>query len=82
MFNYIAKKIVGTKNQRELKRMNPVAARINEREGWARSLSDEKIREELGYAPRVDFADGLARTVQWYRDNEPWWRPLKQADGP
>ena len=47
MFNYVLRKIVGTKNQRELKRMGPVVARINEREGWAKSLSDEQIREQV-----------------------------------
>ena len=33
---------------------------------------------KLGYAPEVDFEEGLARTVQWYRDNRDWWEPLKQ----
>jgi dTDP-glucose 4,6-dehydratase len=36
-----------------------------------------KIQSELGYQPQVSFATGLANTVQWYRDNEDWWRPLK-----
>jgi dTDP-glucose 4,6-dehydratase len=40
-----------------------------------RALDDEKIRQELGYRPRWDFEAGLAATVQWYRDNEDWWRP-------
>jgi dTDP-glucose 4,6-dehydratase len=31
----------------------------------------------LGYAPRMGFEDGLALTVQWYRDNRAWWEPLK-----
>jgi len=31
----------------------------------------------LGYSPRVRFEDGLAQTVQWYRDNRAWWEPLK-----
>jgi len=31
----------------------------------------------LGYAPRMAFEDGLALTVQWYRDNRAWWEPLK-----
>src|ERR1700722_3624829 len=38
-----------------------------------------KIREELGYRPEVDCTEGLARTVKWYRENEAWWRPLKDA---
>ena len=39
-----------------------------------------KIREELGYRPEVDFDEGLARTVKWYRENESWWRPLKEGE--
>jgi dTDP-glucose 4,6-dehydratase len=38
-----------------------------------------KIRDELGYRPEVDFDEGLARTVKWYRENESWWRPLKEG---
>lgn len=38
-----------------------------------------KIRDELGYRPEVDFDEGLARTVKWYRENESWWRPLKEV---
>ncbi len=34
---------------------------------------------ELGWQPSVDFAEGLARTVRWYIDNEWWWQPL--SDG-
>ena len=36
-----------------------------------------KIRSELGYEPQVKFEDGLRETIQWYRDNESWWKPLK-----
>ncbi|AGL18577.1 dTDP-glucose 4,6-dehydratase [Actinoplanes sp. N902-109] len=40
------------------------------------ALDDSKIRQELGYRPQVEFAAGLADTVQWYRENPGWWRPL------
>ncbi|MCK2221095.1 dTDP-glucose 4,6-dehydratase [Actinomadura sp. ATCC 31491] len=40
------------------------------------SVDDSKIRRELGYAPRIDFATGLADTVTWYRDHPEWWKPL------
>jgi dTDP-glucose 4,6-dehydratase len=43
------------------------------------SVDCSKIRNELGYAPQVDFDDGLAAVVQWYVDHEDWWRPLKEA---
>ncbi|KAB7744823.1 dTDP-glucose 4,6-dehydratase [Nostocoides sp. F2B08] len=36
------------------------------------------LRDELGWAPvYTDFTDGLAATIDWYRQNEAWWRPLK-----
>ncbi|MFD0146389.1 MULTISPECIES: dTDP-glucose 4,6-dehydratase [unclassified Streptomyces] len=42
------------------------------------SLDETKIREELGYAPRIDFGRGLAETVAWYRDNVHWWKASKE----
>jgi dTDP-glucose 4,6-dehydratase len=36
----------------------------------------------LGYTPRMTFEDGLALTVQWYRDNRAWWEPLKATTAP
>ncbi len=39
-----------------------------------------KLRDELGWKPRyTHFEDGLAATIEWYRDNKAWWRPLKDA---
>jgi dTDP-glucose 4,6-dehydratase len=43
------------------------------------SLDTAKLRQ-LGWAPEVPFEDGLASTVGWYRKNEWWWRPIKDAD--
>jgi dTDP-glucose 4,6-dehydratase len=41
------------------------------------SVDWTKIKEELGYEPQVKFEDGLRETIQWYRYNEAWWKPLK-----
>jgi dTDP-glucose 4,6-dehydratase len=41
------------------------------------SVDWTKINRELGYEPSVKFEDGLKETIQWYRDNEAWWKPLK-----
>ena len=41
------------------------------------SVDWTKINRELGYEPQVRFEDGLRETIQWYRDNESWWKPLK-----
>ncbi|MEU3908920.1 dTDP-glucose 4,6-dehydratase [Streptomyces goshikiensis] len=43
-------------------------------------LDDTKIREELGYAPRIDFESGLADTTAWYRDNPGWWKPVEEEN--
>ncbi|MFD3518847.1 dTDP-glucose 4,6-dehydratase [Streptomyces sp. NPDC058653] len=45
------------------------------------ALDESKIREELGYAPRVPFDRGLADTVAWYRDNPGWWKAVKHPGG-
>ena len=41
------------------------------------SVDWSKSKNELGYEPQVTFEEGLAQTIQWYRDNESWWKPLK-----
>jgi dTDP-glucose 4,6-dehydratase len=41
------------------------------------SVDWTKIHNELGYEPHVKFEDGLKSTIQWYQDNELWWKPLK-----
>ena len=40
-------------------------------------VSIDKISSELGYTPQVDFTEGLAAVVEWYRQNRAWWEPLK-----
>jgi dTDP-glucose 4,6-dehydratase len=44
------------------------------------ALSSEKMQRELGWAPRVDFATGLARTIEWYRNNRAWVDRVKGGD--
>ncbi|HKY72744.1 MAG TPA: dTDP-glucose 4,6-dehydratase [Nitrospira sp.] len=34
----------------------------------------------LGWLPTVDFGAGLKATVEWYRKNESWWRPIKSGE--
>ncbi len=43
------------------------------------ALDTAKLRG-LGWAPRVTFDEGLRETVTWYRENEWWWRPIKERD--
>ena len=41
------------------------------------SVNHQKITNELGYQPQVDFSDGLAETIKWYKENRAWWETLK-----
>lgn len=42
-------------------------------------LDSTRLRAELGWEPRIPFSSGLADTVQWYVQNEAWWRPLSST---
>ena len=42
------------------------------------AIDNSKLVEELGWQPKfTDFRSGLQATIDWYRNNEAWWRPLK-----
>ena len=55
---------------------------VRDRPGHDRryAIDPAKLRTELGWRPRhTDFASGLKDTIRWYRDNEAWWAPAKDA---
>jgi dTDP-glucose 4,6-dehydratase len=54
---------------------------VTDRPGHDRrySLGSEKARA-LGWEPEVRFAEGLERTVAWYRENRAWWEPIRSGD--
>ena len=41
------------------------------------AIDATKLETELGWRARENFESGIAKTVQWYLDNEWWWRPLR-----
>lgn len=43
---------------------------------WRYAIDTSKIERELGFVPTETFESGLAKTIDWYLDNEAWWRPL------
>ncbi|MBB3995882.1 dTDP-glucose 4,6-dehydratase [Sulfitobacter undariae] len=45
------------------------------------AIDPTRIRQELGWRPSVTVEEGLERTVQWYLDNEDWWRALQNREG-
>lgn len=55
---------------------------VNDRPGHdlRYAIDASKLRDELGWRPQyTTFRDGLAATIDWYRANEAWWRPQKDA---
>jgi dTDP-glucose 4,6-dehydratase len=54
---------------------------VTDRPGHDRrySLSSAKVRE-LGWEPSRRFSEGLQQTVDWYRDNEWWWGPIRSGE--
>ncbi|GGC11140.1 dTDP-glucose 4,6-dehydratase [Cellulomonas carbonis] len=55
---------------------------VNDRPGhdMRYAIDATRLRDELGWEPRYrGFRDGLAATIDWYRANEAWWRPQKDA---
>ena len=45
------------------------------------AIDPTRMRDELGWQPSVTVEEGLEKTVQWYLDNEDWWRALQDRHG-
>lgn len=43
------------------------------------AIDSSKIKRELGWEPKVNFEEGMARTVDWYKQNRKWWERLKKV---
>ena len=41
------------------------------------AIDPTKIETELGWKPEYTFDTGIVKTIDWYKDNEDWWQPLK-----
>jgi dTDP-glucose 4,6-dehydratase len=53
--------------------------RVADRQGHDRRYSIDMSKvESMGFRCATDFDDALRRTVQWYVENEPWWRAIKE----
>jgi dTDP-glucose 4,6-dehydratase len=54
---------------------------VTDRAGHDRRYSLDAVKAgRLGWKPTIEFERGLRETVEWYRTNEPWWRPIKSGE--
>lgn len=74
----LTKKIISSMNYGEDK-----IKYVQDRPGhdYRYSLDSSKLKA-LGWMPSIDLEQGLSATIQWYQDNERWWRPLKKKLDP
>lgn len=54
---------------------------VTDRPGHDRryAINADKIKDDLGWTPSVEWNDGFKSTLDWYLNNEGWWRPLVKA---
>jgi len=55
---------------------------VKDRPGHDRryAMNYAKIKSELGWEPRTNFDEGMKKTVEWYRNNEDWWKEIKSGE--
>jgi dTDP-glucose 4,6-dehydratase len=55
---------------------------VKDRPGHDRryAMNYEKIKNELGWEPRTVFEEGMKKTVEWYKNNEDWWKKIKSGE--
>lgn len=44
------------------------------------AINFSKIKNELGWIPQISFEEGLQKTIEWYKENESWWKNIKSGD--
>ncbi len=55
---------------------------VKDRPGHDRryAINFDKIKNELGWEPSVTLEEGLAKTVEWFKQNESWWKNVKSGE--
>ena len=65
-----------------LERPKSLIRHVEDRPGHDRryAVDSGKLTRLTGWLPQVSFEDGIRETVEWFRDHETWWRPIKQGE--
>lgn len=76
--NELTNRDVAERLLRQISKTKAKIVQVDDRPGhdFRYSLNSKKAHQTLGWKPSHSFEDGLALTVDWYRQNEPWWRSL------
>ena len=55
---------------------------VEDRKGHDRryAINFNKIKSELGWEPEINFEEGIKKTIDWYKNNEQWWRNVMTGD--
>lgn len=72
----ITKKIIGLMEKSE-----DFIEYVKDRPGHDRryAINFSKIKNELGWKPKVSFEEGIVKTIEWYKNNEDWWKNIKSG---
>jgi dTDP-glucose 4,6-dehydratase len=81
--NEITNRVITETLIRELgKNWDDCVTPVKDRPGHDRryAIDASKIKNELGWAPKYRFEQAIKTTIQWYKDNQPWWRAIKSGE--
>lgn len=81
--NEITNRVITETLIREMgKRWDDCVTYVKDRPGHDRryAIDAGKIKRELGWSPKYRFEEAIKTTIQWYRDNESWWRSIKSGE--
>jgi dTDP-glucose 4,6-dehydratase len=81
--NEITNRVITETLIREMgKKWDDCVTYVKDRPGHDRryAIDASKIQRELGWSPRHRFPEAIKTTIQWYKDNQSWWRNIKSGE--
>jgi dTDP-glucose 4,6-dehydratase len=81
--NEITNRVITETLIREMgKKWDDCVTYVKDRPGHDRryAIDASKIKNELGWSPKYRFEQAIKTTIQWYKDNESWWRAIKSGE--